>query len=141
MGEFIGSRLSEIRSAEILSLVTELEVVCQVSSVPFLNMTLWHFLMQCVYPNGGSYKRQPIAAKFLPVDGFLGSTIRKLDGTDLFAMCEELARRNQTSLEFSLGQKLAGFLNASLPKLATPKRPSALSQRRESVVMRRRGNR
>ena len=97
--------------------------------------------MRCVYPHGKSEKRQPIASKYLPVDGFLGTTIRKLDGTDVFSLCEEFARRNHTSLEFSLGQKLAGFLNANIPKFTVPKKLTALQQRRHNLEILRRYNR
>ena len=141
MSDYLNTHLAKIRSGEVYSLIGELETACEVSAGLFLNTTLWHFLSQCVYPMGAAEKRQPIAAKYLPEDGFLGTTIRKLQGTHLFSLCEELAHRNHASLEFSSSQKLAGFLNANLPKFPPAKKPAPLQRRRENLVMRRRNNR
>lgn len=141
MSDYLNTRLGEIGSGDVLTLITELEVACVVSSGSLINMTLWHFLVQCVYPTGTGQKRQPIAAKYLPEDGFLGTALRKLNGNDVFSLCEELAHRNHTSLEFSLGQKLAGFLNANIPKFPPSKKLTAAQQRRENLAMLRRNNR
>jgi len=141
MKDYLDTQVGEIRSPEILTLITELETVSQVSSVPFINLSLWHFLVQCVYPHGSAEKRQPINMKYFPMNGFLGTSIGKLAGTDVFSLCEELARRNHTSLEFNHGRKLATFFNANLPKFPAPKKPTALQQRRYNVDMLRRANR
>ena len=140
MSDFLTTRLNDIRSRDVLALVTELEVACGISCTAFSEVAFWYFLTQCVYPKGHGTKREPIDAKFLPVDGLLSTPIRKLDGTDIFSLCEELARCNNTSLEFSLGKKLAGFLNASLPKFP-PAKKQTVAQRRQDVVRQRRANR
>jgi hypothetical protein len=71
----------------------------------------------------------------------LESKIEKLPDGDLRDLCAELALRNNTSLEFRSGNKLAVFLNKTLPKFTLPKRTAAKQRRSDAVTMQRRANR
>src|SRR5207249_3118229 len=84
---------------------------------------LQQFLVACVYPGGSGpgQKRHPIHSKYIPVTGFLDAPLRKLQDTDVFPLCEELAALNHSSIEFDLGKKLFSFLNSTIPKVAIQK--------------------
>jgi hypothetical protein len=141
MSEFLNTRLGTIHRGEILDLVDELESVCQVSSADFVNSPLIHFLTQCVYPMGASQKRKPISTGSVAIAPLLESKVGKLPDGDLHDFCTELALRNNTALEWYSGNKLAVFLNKTLPEFALPKRPTAKRSRVDAVAMQRRSNR
>jgi hypothetical protein len=115
---FLNTRLSEISDPGILTLLKELESTGSASSAAMSKLPLTLFLQQALYPLGTLGKRKKIDARLFLDDALLNQTLRKLSTEEphVFALCEELARQKGESLEFHLGQKLATFLNRSLPK-------------------------
>ncbi len=120
MSQLLDTAVGDLRSCGILSLLEELETLTSVSSAAMPRATLWQFLTQCVYPRGLPSKREKIDARSLPDSALLNTTLRLLsrEGSAVYDLCEEIARRNHTSLEFCLGQRLFTFLNRSLPRFS-----------------------
>jgi hypothetical protein len=132
--------VKDICNVDVLRLLRELEMVAPVSVEAFGTLTLWNFLVQCVYPDGIAGKRVPIDARHLLSDAYLNCPVRILDDNDLFALCEQIAKRSGDSLEFHMGKKLAAFLNAKLPKFATSNKNSSGFSRADRIIAMRRRN-
>ena len=137
---FLNTMLGEIRSGEILSLLDELENACPVISRQGLNLPLAAFLNQCLYPQG-SGKRQPLNLDQAFHTPLLESRIGKLPDGDLREFCAELARRSGKALEFYQSCKVYALINKCMPRLPSPAKPSAKSERQNALTTQRRANR
>ena len=140
MSEFLNTKLSAIRSGDILALVSELDAVCGERSPTYLNMPFRFFLSSCVYPGGTNTKRVKFSTATVLESEFLDSTIGKLPA-DLFDLCHELCRRAGPAREFSLGQKLVTFLNRTIDVHTPDKPPTDKQRRREALAQQQRRNR
>lgn len=120
----LDSPLGELESCGVLSLIEELELLAPVSSASLPRVTLWQFLTLCLYPEGMEGKRRKLSGGSLPDSALLNQTLRSLarEESSVFPLCEAIARRNATSVEFHLGQRLTTFLNGQIPKLESKKR-------------------
>ena len=141
MSEFLSTRLGEIHSGPLLSLIDELEHACPVGSRHFVGLTLFQFLTQCVYPGGSEGKRVPITTALALDTPLLDSKVGKLPDGDLHDLCAELTLRSNEALEWYSGNKLTVLLNKTLPKFALPKRSGPKQGRSDAVAMQRRANR
>lgn len=139
--EIYHSRLSSIRDGDLLTMVSELEQVCPVSSALLLDLPLSTFLTQCVYPAGDG-KRVPISTAASLDCPVLETPVGKLaDGSLLLALCRELAENEGKGLDFFLGNKVYVFLNKTILRQEKPKKRSKDGQRWNDVVNLRRRNR
>ena len=139
MSELLQTKVGEIKSAEILALIDELEHACPVGSQDFLNSPLLFFLTQCVYPDG-SGKRVPITTKFAASVPLLEARVGKLPEGPLRDLCGELAVLSRNPLEVFSGSKVYMLLNKTLPKFSM-KGSTEKQKRWDTVVGQRRSNR
>ncbi|MEP6670497.1 MAG: hypothetical protein ABJF10_15160 [Chthoniobacter sp.] len=138
MSELLQTKVGEIKSAEVLALIDELEQACPVGSRNFVNSPLLFFLTQCVYPDG-SGKRVPITTKFVAAT-VLEMRVGKLSEGPLRDLCGELATLSRNGLELFSGSRVYMLLNKTLPKF-TAKGPTEKQRRWDTVVRQRRANR
>jgi hypothetical protein len=140
INSLLQTKVGDIRDAEILALIDELEHASPVGSHEFVNQPLLFFLTQCLYPEGPG-KRIPISAKNVAAAPLLESRVGKLPDGSLHDLCGELAALAKTGLEFFSGNKVYVLLNRAIPKHPAVKTASAKGARRDAVVNRRRSNR
>ncbi|HSI14469.1 MAG TPA: hypothetical protein VK961_20630 [Chthoniobacter sp.] len=139
MGRLLETKVADIKDAELLGLIDELEEVCPVGSRNFVSSPMLHFLTQCVYPNGPE-KRVVITTKFAASAPLLESRVGKLSDGPLRSLCGELASLAQSGLDAFNGSKVYVLLNKTLPRFAS-ERSTARQKRWDSVIQQRRANR
>lgn len=139
MGRLLETKVADIKDAELLRLIDELEAVCPVGSPHFVDSPLLHFLTQCVYPHG-SEKRAAITTKFVASAPLLESRVGQLPDGPLRDLCGELALLRQSGLDAFSGSKVYVLLNKSLPRFSVPK-STAKQKRWDAVIHQRRSNR
>lgn len=139
MSRLLETKVADIKDAELLSFVDELEEVSPVGSRNFLNSPLLHFLTQCVYPHGPE-KRVAITTQLAASTPLLESRIGKLPDGPLRDLCGELTLLAQSSLDVFSGSKVYVLLNKTLPRFATT-RSTARQNRWDAVTQQRRSNR
>ena len=139
MGRLLETKVADIKDAELLGLIDELEEACPVGSCEFVNLPFLHFLTQCVYPQGPE-KRVPITTKFAASTPLLESRVGKLPEGLLRDLCAELALLAQSSLEVFSGSKVYVLLNKTLPHFDTTG-TTQKQKRWDAVIQQRRMNR
>ncbi len=122
--DILDTPLGELESCGVLSLIEELELLAPVSAASLPRVTLWQFFALCLYPEGMEGKRRKLSGSSLPDSALLNQTLRALsrDESAVFPLCEAIARRNGTSVEFHLGQRVYTFLNGQIPRMERGKR-------------------
>ncbi|MDR3405414.1 MAG: hypothetical protein P4L99_23165 [Chthoniobacter sp.] len=139
MSELLQTKVGDIKSADVLALIDELEQACPVGSQNFVNSPLLFFLTQCVYPDG-SGKRVPITMKSVATAPLLEARVGKLPDGPLRELCGELAVLSRNPLELFSGSKVYMLLNKTLPKF-TMKNSTEKQKRWDGVIGQRRSNR
>ena len=115
--------LADISDATVLALISELESACAVSSDSFKSVWFYHYVWQCVYPEGASEKRRPIDKNKIIPGGLLDTKIGKLRNTQIYPFCHELAMKLKSqSVELVENTKLYVFLNRYLPVIEKQKK-------------------
>jgi hypothetical protein len=110
--------LAGIQDPSLLAFIRELEGACGVPLSRHGSLWLYHYVWQCVYPQGASEKRFPIHKDRIVPGGLLDSKIGKLAGTAVYQFCHDLAMSLQSqSAELVENMKLYVFLNRYLPAL------------------------
>ncbi len=140
MGRLLDTKVADIKDAELLGLIDELEEACPVGSAEFLHSPLLHFLTQCVYPNGPE-RRVAITTKSVASAPLLESRVGKLPEGLLRDLCGELALLGQSGLDVFSGSKVYVLLNKTLPRFAATGRSTARRERWDAVIRQRRANR
>lgn len=114
---YLEIKVIEITEPEFIHLMEELKEVTHVDPLTFENAQFFHYLTQCVFPNG-SHQRIPLRRDELTGQGYLSSTLRKLRtaAPRIYDLCHELARKRGSSAEANEGRSLFSFLNAFLPE-------------------------
>ena len=140
MGRLLDTKVADIKDAELLGLIDELEEACPVGSAEFLHSPLLLFLTQCVYPNGPE-KRAAITTKSVASAPLLESRVGKLPEGLLRDLCGELALLGQSGLDVFSGSKVYVLLNKTLPRFAATGRSTARRERWDAVIRQRRANR
>lgn len=108
--------VARIQDPSLLALIRELEGACGVSSSTHASLWLYHYVWQCVYPQGANERRRPIHRDRIIPGGMLDSKISKLAGTMVHRFCHDLAMSLQSqSAELVENMKLYVFLNRYLP--------------------------
>lgn len=139
MGRLLETKVADIKDAELLGLIDELEEACPVGSADFVHSPFLHFLTQCVYPHGPE-KRVPITTKSVASAPLLESRVGKLADGPLRNLCGELASLAQSGLEVFSGSKVHVLFNKTLPRFAAG-RSTQKHKRWDAVIHQRRANR
>jgi hypothetical protein len=114
--------LGAINDPLLRQLFEELEAITRVRVADRLHETVNAFLFQSLYRNGSQQfvKLTKDEVDSLPLTGevLLGKTLRKLDDTSVYRLCDELARRKGGSADRYWGTQLYSFLNKEFPNIA-----------------------
>jgi hypothetical protein len=105
-------KIGAVGDPMVAALIAELSSLTRVPAHP--DWMVWTFLTQCLYPFG-SDRRFKLSKDDLSPVGFLVQRIGKLQGTAVFDICDEIARKSSQSAELYLNHCLYVFLNNHLP--------------------------
>lgn len=135
MGDFLDIYVGQIEDEKIKALLADLEFACGVRTADFAKMSLWSFLVQCIYPNGARGERREIDLSYLAHESILEARLSDLATSSVFSLCECVLRRRGYSTEFFHEETVVEILNHALPtfgSLGTEKEEidDALRQRR-----------
>lgn len=108
----IDTPVLQISDPDLLQLISELTEVTTVC--PEAPQNLYGFLVQCLYP-AGSGCRYKLDQHRLTAGGFLLKKVGKLQHSEIFRMCDELAHKQSQTGEVALNMHLYVFLNKYLP--------------------------
>jgi hypothetical protein len=112
--KLLEQKIESIDDPAVLALIQELSLLTNVPA--HTHWMLWTFLTQCLYPFG-SDRRYKLAKDDLNPAGILIQRVGKLQGTAIFEMCEEVARKSSQSAELYVNHSLYVFLNKLLPDI------------------------
>lgn len=136
MGDLLDVHLGQIEDEQMHSLLADLEEVCRVPRGDFESMSIWFYLIQCVYPRGREHDRQRIDGEFLPHESVLDSVLGEIAGSPVYELCDSLLRRKKSSAEFWHEATVADVLNDAIPSYARP--ASAEADAADADVIRQR---
>ncbi len=124
--QYLRTKLRDITDAQILTLIREMEAITGISPQHDSGSWLFHYLSQCIYPNGDG-KSVPITKGDLdeidPCDSFvLRKKVRNLIGTPIYELCQETCRHFGEGIESHEGQSLYLFINRFFSFLKRKKR-------------------
>lgn len=127
MKGYLDTPIGDIADEDIQNLLEDLESIARVPRESFFNSTLWGFLAQCVYPNGGTEKRIKIekddVESINPTrTNYLLLKIKKLNETEIYEIFMEICRKRNLSPEKEEGKALYNFLNLNLPNYGKKKK-------------------
>jgi hypothetical protein len=115
MSDYLFSKIGEIDDEDILRMIKELQTITNVTPEPLDKTSMFHFLSQCIYPNGSS-PSVPITKDDLderdPLDAFLlRRKVRNLTSSSIYILCTETAQHFKEGIERHEGKSLYVFIN------------------------------
>jgi len=125
---YLQTKLGEINDAQILKLLSELETITRLETHACADWSLFNYLAQCIYPNGGP-KAVPVTKEELdehdPLNAFLlRKKVRNLAGSEIYVLCQETTKHFQQGIERFEGKSLYLFINHFYSVLKKKKPPA-----------------
>jgi hypothetical protein len=117
MTQFLHQKIPDIQDDAILRLIEELKIVTNLPESDFETCSLFHFLTQCLYPDGDPRPvpiRKDAINSMPPVTverPLLLTKVKSQIGTSIYDLCGEIARHFGQGVEPYEGKSLYMFLN------------------------------
>jgi hypothetical protein len=108
----IDTPVLQVTDPDLLELISELAEVTNVQ--PESPQSLHSFLVQCLYPAGSGHRYKIEKLRLNPTRTLM-KKLEKLQGTQVYQVCDELARIENQTAEVGLNMHLYNFLNKYLP--------------------------